>query len=71
MHRNRISESFWEGFGAERDTSQSPEAEIRHVFYLLYEMQKYIFICRVRRNGPEEAEKFCSDFLEIASLLSW
>ena len=59
---------FSEGFDAERDAS--PEAEIPRVFYLLYEMQKYVFICRVRRNRPEEAERYCSDFLEIASLLS-
>ena len=44
-----ISEpAFWEGYGQARD--RSPEAQVRQVFYLLYEIQKYIVI-RAGRNG--------------------
>jgi aminoglycoside phosphotransferase (APT) family kinase protein len=64
-----ISEpAFWEGYGAERD--RSPEAEIRRLFYLLYEVQKYIFIRRVRRNRPAEAERFRQQSLCLARSLA-
>lgn len=64
-----ISEpAFWEGYGAERD--RSPEAEVRRVFYLLYEVQKYIFIRRVRRNRPAEAERFRQQSLRLARSLA-
>ena len=44
-----ISEpAFWEGYGGVRDSSLS--AQIRRVFYLAYEVQKYIVI-RYRRGG--------------------
>ena len=52
-----ISEpSFWEGYGASRDTSDS--AQIRRLFYLLYEIQKYIPIQIWRRNNPAAANKY-------------
>jgi aminoglycoside phosphotransferase (APT) family kinase protein len=52
-----ISEpAFWEGYGAARE--QSPEAEIRRVFYLLYEIQKYIVIRRVRNDDPQRADAY-------------
>ena len=64
-----ISEpAFWEGYGAERD--RSPEAEVRRVFYLLYEVQKYIFIRKVRRNRPAEAERFRQQSLRLARSLA-
>jgi fructosamine-3-kinase len=64
-----ISEpAFWEGYGAERD--RSPEAEVRRVFYLLYELQKYIFIRRVRRNRPDQAEQYRRRSLDLARQLS-
>ena len=60
-----ISEpAFWEGYGAERDTS--PEAEVRRVFYLLYEVQKYIVIRRVRGNDPERADAYRRQSLRLA-----
>jgi fructosamine-3-kinase len=63
-----ISEpAFWEGYGAERD--RSPEAEVRRVFYLLYELQKYIFIRRVRRNRPDQAEQYRRRSLDLARQL--
>ncbi|XP_077862041.1 uncharacterized protein LOC144343200 [Saccoglossus kowalevskii] len=40
--------AFWEGYGRKRD--ESPDAKIRRIFYLLYELQKYIII-RAGRNG--------------------
>ena len=44
----------------------SPDAEIRHVFYLLYEVQKYIFIRRVRRNDPRQADRYRQQAFAIA-----
>lgn len=52
-----ISEpAFWEGYGAERD--RAPEAEVRRAFYLLYEVQKYIVIRRVRGHDPQRADAY-------------
>ena len=63
-----ISEpAFWGGYGAERD--QSREADIRRLFYLLYEAQKYIFIRRVRRNRPHEADRYRQQSLNLAQSL--
>jgi aminoglycoside phosphotransferase (APT) family kinase protein len=60
-----ISEpAFWEGYGAERD--RSPEAEVRRVFYLLYEVQKYIVIRRVRGNDPSRADAYHWQSLHLA-----
>ena len=46
--------AFWEGYGTPRD--ESPEARLRNVFYLLYEIQKYIVI-RQGRGGDAAAAK--------------
>jgi aminoglycoside phosphotransferase (APT) family kinase protein len=60
-----ISEpAFWEGYGMERDDSE--EAEIRRVFYLLYEVQKYIIIRLTRRQNPAQAEAYKSQSLQMA-----
>lgn len=60
-----ISEpAFWEGYGAVRD--RSPEAEVRRVFYLLYEVQKYIVIRRVRGNDPVRADGYRRQGLRLA-----
>lgn len=49
-----ISEpAFWEGYGRPRD--RSAEAQVRGLFYLLYEMQKYIVIEIVRRDNRRAA----------------
>ncbi len=45
-----------EGYGSVRD--QSPEAEIRRAFDLLYEVQKYIMTRRVRGNDPLRADAY-------------
>ena len=40
---------FGEGYGTAR--AASPEADVRRRFYLLYEVQKYVFIRRVRNRA--------------------
>jgi aminoglycoside phosphotransferase (APT) family kinase protein len=55
---------FWEGYGAVRD--RSPEAEVRRVFYLLYEVQKYIVIRRVRGHDPQRADAYRRQSLRLA-----
>ena len=63
-----ISEpAFWEGYGNRRETGA--EAEIRRIFYLLYELQKYIFIRRVRGKNPALADQYRRRSLELAGAL--
>lgn len=63
-----ISEpSFWEGYGCQRD--RSPEAEIRRAFYLLYELQKYIVIRRVRSGNAQQADAYRRQALSLAGQL--
>jgi aminoglycoside phosphotransferase (APT) family kinase protein len=59
---------FWEGYGSGRDTS--PEAEVRRVFYLLYEVQKYIVIRRVRGHDPRRADQYRQQSLRLAGQLA-
>jgi aminoglycoside phosphotransferase (APT) family kinase protein len=47
---------FWRGYGTPRD--ESPDARIRNVFYLLYELQKYIVIRHGRSHDPAGAEGY-------------
>jgi aminoglycoside phosphotransferase (APT) family kinase protein len=58
---------FWEGYGAVRD--RSPEAEVRRLFYLLYEVQIYIVIRRVRGNDPVRADGYRRQCLRLAQVL--
>jgi aminoglycoside phosphotransferase (APT) family kinase protein len=61
-----ISEpAFWEGYGSERDRSQ--EAEVRRVFYLLYELQKYIVIEQGRRHNAAGAQRYKRQVMQIVS----
>jgi fructosamine-3-kinase len=63
-----ISEpAFWEGYGAQRDRSGA--AEVRRVFYLLYELQKYIFIRKVRNRSPARADQYRRQALLLAQTL--
>jgi aminoglycoside phosphotransferase (APT) family kinase protein len=63
-----ISEpAFWEGYGAVRE--QTSEAEIRRVFYLLYEIQKYIVIRRVRGHDRQRADVYRRQSLRLAESL--
>jgi aminoglycoside phosphotransferase (APT) family kinase protein len=55
---------FWEGYGAERDTS--PRAQLRNAFYLLYELQKYIVIRQGRGNDPEAARAYKRQVMNFA-----
>ena len=55
--------AFWRGYGRQRDSS--PEAEIRHVFYYLYEHQKYILIRLKRRDNPAAAAQYKEESLRI------
>ena len=55
--------AFWEGYGRTRD--RSPEAEVRRVFYLLYELQKYIVIEQGRRNNASAARRYKSQVMQI------
>jgi aminoglycoside phosphotransferase (APT) family kinase protein len=45
--------AFWSGYGMERD--ESPEAQIRQVLYLAYEVQKYIVIHHYRHGDVASA----------------
>jgi len=52
-----ISEpAFWEGYGMERDLST--EAQIRRIFYLAYEVQKYIVIRHLRHRDFSTARRY-------------
>ena len=55
--------AFWEGYGRKRD--ESPEARLRNVFYLLYEIQKYIVIRHGRQNDPEGAAWYKRHVMQI------
>ncbi len=56
--------AFWSGYGAERDAS--PEAGVRRVFYLLYEIQKYIVIRAGRSGDRAAADRYARQSLGIA-----
>jgi len=59
--------AFWAGYGRARE--ESPEAEIRRVFYLLYEVQKYIFIRSVRGGSRASAKSYRLQCLQLARRL--
>jgi aminoglycoside phosphotransferase (APT) family kinase protein len=64
-----ISEpGFWRGYGQDRDESLS--ARIRQRFYLLYEVQKYIVIHRLRRNDPAGAQGYKEYCFRLAAPLA-
>lgn len=59
-----ISEpAFWEGYGTPRD--QSREAAIRNLFYLLYEVQKYIVIRHGRSKDPAAAVMYKRQVMQL------
>jgi len=63
-----ISEpAFWQGYGRERDTS--PAAQIRGVFYYLYELQKYIVIRMLRSGSPADALRYKAHAARILAQL--
>lgn len=63
-----ISEpSFWEGYGRRREADNA--ARVRQALYLLYEVQKYIFIRRVRGGNPSLADSYRRQSLQLAGQL--
>jgi len=59
-----ISEpAFWEGYGQERDKSAA--ARLRQIFYLLYELQKYIVIRQGRGNDSTGAQRYKEQVMRI------
>lgn len=58
---------FWEGYGAARDTS--PAARIRGLFYLLYEVQKYMPISVWRRRDEARAAAYKRQSMQLARAL--
>jgi len=58
---------FWTGYGRPRDTS--PESGIRTLFYLLYELQKYVVIRCWRYNNPEAAARYRAESFRLAGML--
>ena len=59
-----ISEApFWEGYGKRRPKSGA--ARLRNVFYLLYEIQKYIVIRQGRQNNRAGALAYKEQVLHI------
>jgi aminoglycoside phosphotransferase (APT) family kinase protein len=48
--------AFWEGYGQPRDASHA--AQVRTLFYLLYELQKYIVIRHGRDHDPALARQY-------------
>ena len=59
-----ISEpAFWEGYGRVRDTS--PEAQTRQIFYLLYELQKYIVIRQGRSHDSAGARSCKQQVMQV------
>lgn len=64
-----ISEpAFWEGYGRERDTSS--DARVRQVFYLLYELQKYIVIRQGRGADSASARRYKSQVMGLVGQLA-
>lgn len=55
--------AFWEGYGSQRD--ESHEAQIRQIFYLLYELQKYIVIRQGRGNDSARALQYKQQVFQI------
>jgi fructosamine-3-kinase len=63
-----ISEpDFWVGYGQKRD--ESPSAQIRRQFYMLYEVQKYMPIRVWRGRNPEGALEYKRQSLALAARL--
>ena len=58
---------FWQGYGMERDTSRP--ARIRQLFYLLYEVQKYIVIRAGRQDDLASAQRYAQQSLRLAEPL--
>lgn len=60
---------FWVGYGAAWD--ESPPAQIRRQFYLLYEVQKYMPIAVWRGRDPAAAREYRARSLALAERLGF
>jgi fructosamine-3-kinase len=49
---------FWQGYGQPDPRADQPGAAVRRMFYLLYELQKYIVIRRARQGDATGADSF-------------
>lgn len=58
------SRSFWEGYGAERESGHA--ANVRNIYYYLYELQKYIVIRTLRDQNPLSGKRYALEALRIA-----
>lgn len=58
------SPAFWVGYGRPRPAGT--DALVRQKFYLLYEVQKYIVIERLRRKNPKQADQYRTMSLRLA-----
>ena len=55
--------AFWEGYGQQRDYSHA--AQVRNLFYLLYEIQKYIVIRHGRNHNPNSARQYKQQVMQL------
>ncbi|MBS3762524.1 MAG: aminoglycoside phosphotransferase family protein [Planctomycetes bacterium] len=55
--------AFWEGYGRRRDATR--DARVRQVFYLLYELQKYIVIREGRGHDSARARSYKRQVMEM------
>ncbi|HOJ34559.1 MAG TPA: aminoglycoside phosphotransferase family protein [Candidatus Hydrogenedentes bacterium] len=62
------TDAFWEGYGTRRDTSE--KARIRNLFYLLYEIQKYIVIRHGRNRDAKSAAAYKEHCMTLARQIS-
>ncbi len=62
---------FWQGYSTDGQDPRSddPEAAIRRIFYLLYEIQKYIVIRIARNEDPDGAERYRQIARDLAAQL--
>jgi aminoglycoside phosphotransferase (APT) family kinase protein len=59
--------AFWEGYGEKRDLSRS--GRVRNLFYLLYEVQKYIIIHKLRRGNIASARNYKAQVMRLMAQL--
>lgn len=57
--------AFWRGYGRPRDASA--EADVRRVFYFLYELQKYIVIRHGRSRDPAAARAYKREVFQVVA----
>ena len=60
---------FWRGYGSQPEPSR--DYEVRRLFYLLYEHQKYIFIRAKRDGSPATAQRYVEESLRLARDLGY